>query len=45
MAIECAEKHIGNAPTINELFFAWQSDFIDKAARWMSLPLSRGGCR
>lgn len=31
MAIECAEKHIGNAPTINELFFAWQSDFIDKS--------------
>lgn len=35
MAMKYAEKHIENAPVLTKVvFFAEQSDFVDKSGRW-----------
>lgn len=46
MAKKYAEKHIKNAPTLTKVvFFAEQSDFVDKSGSWGGIGISRGGCR
>lgn len=46
MAMKYAEKHNKNAPALTkDVFFAEQSDFVDKSGRWGGLLISRGGCR
>lgn len=46
IAMKYAEKHIENAPALTKVvFFAEQSDFVDKSGRWVESGISRGGCR
>lgn len=46
MTIDYAEKHIEIAPALTKVvFFAEQSDFVDKSGRWDGLGISRGGRR
>lgn len=46
IAMKDAYKHIENAPALTRaVFFAEQSDFVDKSGRWGWLEISRGGCR
>ena len=47
MAIEYAVKHKHKRPGFLTMavFFAEQSDFVDKSGRWVESGISRGGCR